>query len=160
MHFLLKLSHLLFRMGQRSCIDSSPPWFDPTITTRLQETWKDVLISSRTTPCRIQKGKFGPTVCLKILLFGLIVLWKTNIKTANWRADFECYFCLWQGPAYKNTLIALKRPHSRPYLLASGDADVAINSKTTTTTCSLMGQRGTAFMDATQLSTSSFLQSC
>ncbi|KAK7136765.1 hypothetical protein R3I93_008674 [Phoxinus phoxinus] len=55
-----------------------------------------------------------PIVCLKILPFVLIVLWKTNIKTANWRADFECYFCLWQGPAYKTTLTALTRPHSIP----------------------------------------------
>ncbi|KAK7141259.1 hypothetical protein R3I93_015424 [Phoxinus phoxinus] len=48
-----------------------------------------------------------------------------------------------KGPAYKTTLTAL----TRPYLLAAGDADMAINSNTTS--WSLMGQRGTAFTDAT-----------
>jgi len=45
---------------------------------------------------------------------------------ANWRAHFECYFCLWHGPAYKTTLIALKRLHT-VYLLTADDADMTIN---------------------------------
>jgi hypothetical protein len=73
---------------------------------------------------------------------------------ANWRADFDLLFVSLAETSIQEHLDCIE-----PTTQHTCSLPVAINSNTTST-CSLMGQRGTALMDGTQLSTSSFLLSC
>lgn len=142
-------------MGQQSCINLSPPWFDSTTLKRHGK-----MCSYQAEQHLVVFKRVNLDISLTIYCLPQnIAIW-VDFIVENYKDHqleswlwFVCFFVF--GRDQRTRTPWLHWTDHTAYLLAAGGDQLKYYY-----TCSLMGQRGTAFMDATQLLTSRFLQSC